>query len=172
MFLKENQHCIECGARLVEREIKDEGLVKYCEHCDLFQFNPFSSAVSCVILNPSQDKTLLVKQYGLDFYRLVAGYINKGESAEECLVREIKEELNQEVLSYRYNRSTYFEKTNTLMINFIVTLASEDMSQCNYEIDQADWFDFTQAQQHVRPNSLAERFLRGFLIERKQDGRD
>lgn len=170
MFLDNNRHCIECGTLLVRKEVEHEGLIQYCEQCDQFQFDPFNCAVSCIILNPHQDKVLLVKQYGLDHYRFVAGYINKGENAQECLVREIKEELNQEVLNMKFNDTAYFNKSNTLMINFIVTLASEDVSGHNHEIDQADWLSFSEAQQFVRPNSLAELFLRKFILERTQYG--
>jgi NAD+ diphosphatase len=169
MFLNENKFCIECGTLLVKKEVKDEGLIGYCSHCDDFQFDPFNTAVSCIIINPHQDKILLVKQYGLDHYRFVAGYINKGENAQECLIREIKEELNQEVIRIVFNDTAFFNRTNTLMINFIVTLESEDVSEHNYEIDQADWFSFDEAKRFVKPNSLAELFLRKFLLERAED---
>ena len=165
MFLKVNEYCIACGEPLVKKEVQDEGLVGYCSNCDNYQFDPFNCAVSCIILNPSQDKILLVKQYGLDYYRLVAGYINRGENAQECLVREIKEELNQEVINIVFNDTAYFHRTNTLMINFIVTLASEDVSDFNHEIDQADWLTFDEARELVHPQSLAELFLRKYLLK-------
>lgn len=171
MFLNENKYCIECGSLLSLKEVKDEGMINYCEQCDNFQFDPFSCAVSCIILNPAQDKILLVKQYGLDHYRFVAGYINKGENAQECLIREIKEEIAQKVIHYEFNDTAYFEKTNTLMINFIVTLEREDVSSHNHEIDQADWLSFDQAKQLIKPQSLAELFLRKFLLERANHGR-
>lgn len=172
MFLKQNNYCIACGSKLTERELKDEGLVGYCQSCDSFQFDPFNCAVSCIILNPKQDKILLVKQYGLDHYRFVAGYINKGENAQECIKREIKEELDQEVIRMEFNDTAYFSRSNTLMINFIVTLANEDVSNHNHEIDQADWFTYKEAKEFVLPNSLAELFLRKFLLEKEGNHED
>lgn len=166
MFLIENKFCIECGSALEKREIKDEGLIGYCSHCDNFQFDPFNCAVSCIILNPKQDKLLLVKQYGLNHYRFVAGYINRGENAQECLIREIKEELNQNVIHMKFNDTAYYPNSNTLMINFIVTLESENVSEINHEIDVAEWFNFDEAKRFVKPNSLAELFLRKYLLER------
>ena len=170
MHLIENKYCIECGTLLEKKELVDEGLIGYCQSCNKYQFDPFNCAVSCIILNPSHDKILLVKQYGLDHYRFVAGYINKGENAQECLVREIKEELNQNVLHFEFNDTAYFEKTNTLMINFIVTLESEKVDEFNHEIDEATWLTFNEAQKIIRPNSLAELFLRKFILERTQHG--
>ncbi len=170
MFLIENNFCIECGTLLIKKHLQHEGQISYCEQCQQFQFDPFNCATSCIILNPQQDKILLVKQYGLDHYRFVAGYINRGEDAQECLIREIKEELNQEVIKMTFNDTKYFKKTNTLMINFIVTLANEDVSQFNHEIDEATWFELSEAQRFIKPNSLAELFLRKYLLERAQYG--
>lgn len=171
MFLKENKYCIECGTLLEKKEVKNEGLIGYCSHCDNFQFDPFNCAVSCIILDPHHSQVLLVKQYGMDNYRFVAGYINRGENAQECLIREINEELDQDVLDIKYNDTAYFGRSNTLMINFIVTLADTDVSNHNDEIDQADWLDFNEATKVVTPNSLAELFLRKFLLERASYGR-
>ena len=48
-------------------------------------------------------KILLIQQYGKARNILVAGYVNKGESAEEAVVREVKEETGLTVVDYRFN---------------------------------------------------------------------
>ena len=70
-------YCYECGTKLEIKELEHEGLIPFCPKCKEFRFPIFSSAVNVVILNKEQTKTLFVKQYGIDNYRLVAGYINK-----------------------------------------------------------------------------------------------
>ena len=57
---------------------------------------------------PGKDHIVLIKQYGGEEYLLVAGYVNQGESAEETVVREIKEELGMSVKKLKYNKSEYF----------------------------------------------------------------
>ena len=55
---------------------------------------------------------------GRDSYILVAGYVNKGEDAEDAVIREIREEMDLKVLECHFNRSHYFAPSNTLMLNF------------------------------------------------------
>ena len=111
-----------------------------------------------VIFNKDFSKTLLIKQYGRDFNILSAGYVNKGETLEEALVRELREELNLEVLSFKFNESKYFEKSNSLINNFIVQVASEEFT-LNPEVDSARWYSLDEAKAAVYQNSLAEYFL-------------
>ena len=103
------KYCSEC-------EI--DGLVPYCPTCKQFRFPMFNSAISTIIFNPTKDKILLIKQYGKDFNVLVAGYIIKGENAKETLIREIKEEVNLNVIDYTYNDNEYYQPSNTLMHNY------------------------------------------------------
>ena len=56
------------------------------------------------------------------------------------------------------------------MINYIVTLNSEEV-ECNEEIDEAVWMTFDQACKIIKPNSLAELFLRKFLLEEQHGNR-
>ena len=102
---------------------------------------------------------LLIKQYGKNDYILVAGYVNKGESAEQTIVREVKEELRLDVIDYEYMRSEYFEKSNTLMMNFISVVEDDDLSNISDEVDKATWFSFEEARQNIKKGSLAEKFL-------------
>lgn len=56
-------------------------------------------------------------------------------------------------------KSSYYEKTNTLMCNFICMVDSEDLSQINEEVDKAEWFSFEDALKNIKSKSLAEEFL-------------
>ncbi|WP_246772657.1 NUDIX domain-containing protein, partial [Paenibacillus polymyxa] len=67
-------------------------------------------------MNSQRDKVLLIQQYNIQGFILLAGYVNKGESAEQTLVREVKEEVGLQVDEYQYMRSEYFERSNTLML--------------------------------------------------------
>ncbi len=156
--------CPVCGEKLYKKECENEGMIPFCEKCKDFRFPVFSVAVSMVVLNPTGDKILLIKQYGNDFYILTAGYVNKGESAENAVRREIKEELGVNVLSMRFNKTEYFEKSQTLLINFCATVDSEEIKP-NYEVDSYRWFSFEDAGKNIKENSLAQKFLRHFLNE-------
>ena len=156
-------YCIECGTKLTDKFLEHEGIVPYCEKCGEFRFPPFSTACSMIVLDPSRERILLIKQYGRDRNILVAGYISKGEDAEHAARREVKEETGIDITELHYNKSGYFERSNTLMLNFWCVAASDDLSHTNYEIDSAAWYTFEQAKEKIVHGSLAEKFLLYFL---------
>jgi len=152
--------CKECGQRLLEKMCTNEGLVPFCEHCNQYRFPAFNTAISAVILNPSQDKILLIQQYGRKDNILLAGYVNQGENLETTLIREIQEEVNLSIQHYRYMSSEYHPSSNTLMCNYLCIANSDDLSLTNHEIDEASWFSFNDALSEIKKGSLAETFLR------------
>ena len=155
-------YCSKCGSELIEKECFNcgisEGIVPYCSKCDEFRFPPFNTAVSMVVCNKDYSKILLIKQYGRDFNILVAGYVTKGENLENTLKRELKEETGLNVLSFKYNESQYFEKTNSLICNFIIQADNEDLKLTS-EVDSAKWYSINEVKDAIKKNSLAEYFL-------------
>ena len=156
---KEQKYCYVCGEKLIKKQCKDEGIVKYCTCCEEFRFPLYSSAVSMVVFNPKKDKILLIQQYGMKSNILVAGYINKGETPQQALQREIKEEVGLTAVEWNYNDSMYFDKTETLMHNFVVVVDSENLTIKENEVDKAQWFTIKEAVEHIRPDSMAKKFL-------------
>lgn len=152
-------YCTECGTELILKENGVDGAVPYCQRCDAFRFPTYNVAVSTIVLNPDKNKMILIQQYGRTENILVAGYVNQGESLEEGLIREVKEELGLNVTACRYMRSRYFEKSNTLMCNFLSVVDSESLNGVNYEIDRLAWFEFDEAKACIKHGSLAEEFL-------------
>ena len=115
-----------------------------------------------IVMNEEKDKVYLIKQYGKDSYVLVAGYVNLGEDAEDAAVREVKEEMGLTVSTLHFNRSRYYPRTNTLMLNYTVTVKEHEPSP-NWEIDSWKCFSIPEARASIRPGSLAQSFLNGYL---------
>lgn len=159
---EEMTHCMVCGAPLEKKYLKDEGEVPYCPKCETFRFPVFSVAVSMIVLNRARDRVLLIKQYHRDRYILVAGYVNKGEDAENTVRREVMEEMGLPVIEAHFNRSHYFKPTNTLMLNFTVVVDVMAPSP-NWEIDDWRWFTIEEARKNITSPSLAKDFLDGYF---------
>lgn len=157
------KHCMECGTKLTTQYLENEGDIPYCTNCKAYRFSVFNTAVSMIVLNPKRNKILLIKQYGGKDYILVAGYVNKGESAENAVIREVKEELGMEVMELHYNKSMYYEKSNTLMLNFSCVISNESLENMTTEVDEAMWFTFEEAKDNVKRDSLAQYFLLDYL---------
>lgn len=164
--MNEMNFCSVCGTRLYPKMCGDEGMVQYCDNCKEFRFPMYNSAVSNVIFNKSKNKLLLIQQYGMKANILVGGYINKGETPQQALQREIMEEVGLKAVSWDYNDSIYFEKSNTLIHNFVVTVDNEKFKIKEDEVDLAQWFTIEQAVEQIKPNSLARKFLLRALRDR------
>jgi len=156
------KHCMECGAKLRKKYLDGEGMVPYCDHCGQYRFPVFNTAVSMIVTNEDQSKIILIRQYGRPHYILVAGYVNKGEDAEDAAVREVKEEMGLDVIKARFNHSHYYAPSNTLMLNFTVTVSGTEPVP-NREIDSWCWFGREEALRQIKKGSLAGAFLKGYL---------
>ena len=126
----------------------------------------YNVAVSMIVVNRQTNQILLIQQYGKPSYVLVAGYVNRTESLENAVAREIKEETGMTVSEIRFNRTRFFERSNTLMCNFTAFVENDAELQTNEEIDSFAWFSFDDARKNIRPNSLAAYFLNTYLDER------
>ena len=157
------KYCIECGTALIDKELEHEGIVPFCPNCQEYRFPVYNVAVSMIIVNEENQKTLLVKQYGKDFFRLVAGYVNREETLEHAAVRELKEETGMTARRIVFNRTRFFEPSNTLMCNFTVFVEDDHELKPNYEIDSCEWFSFDDARRNIDPKILAGIFLNAFL---------
>jgi NAD+ diphosphatase len=157
------KYCTECGAELVDKYLENEGVVPFCKNCNQFRFPMYNVAVSIICIDAVKNKILLIKQYGKDDFILIAGYVNKGENAENAVARELMEETGLKAEKITYNRSSYFEPSNTLMLNFSCVISSDSVLNTNDEIDFCQWFDFDSARKNIKPNCLAQEFLDSYL---------
>jgi NAD+ diphosphatase len=148
--------CRECGTKLEPRELEHEGVVPYCPTCGQFRFPQYNVAVSMIVVNEEKDEILLIQQYGRPTYILVAGYVSRGEGLEEAVIREVKEETGLTVSHMKFNRTQFFEESDTLMCNFTAFVKNTEGFDPNYEIDSCKWFSREGARANIRPNSLAE----------------
>lgn len=159
------KHCYECGTALITKGLADEGVVPFCPQCNQYRFPMYNVAVSMIVVNKENGKILLIQQYGWKANILVAGYVNRGETAEHAVAREIKEETGMTVAAIKFNRTSFFEPSNTLMINFTAFVENATELKTNSEIDLYNWFTPEAARDNIKPNSLAAAFLNAYLDE-------
>ena len=80
------------------------------------------------------------KRFKLPFYSVLAGFVEPGESLEECVQREIREEVGLTVKNIRYFGSQPWPFPNSLMIAFVAEHADGDITIDGSEIVDAAWF--------------------------------
>jgi len=156
--------CRDCGEKLTLRFLENEGLVPFCPKCDKFKFPFFPVAVAMTVVNRDESKILLAKHVEDEDFKLIAGYVKKGENAEKTIPRELKEETGLTAVKWRYFASRYHNDHDVLMLNFIVT-ANEGDPVLGEELEEARWCTPEEAKKLIRQNSTAEYFLLSALPE-------
>ena len=125
------KHCMACGAKLTVKDLPGEGSIPYCPECREYRFPMYNVAVSMIVISKDDGRILLIQQYGRKHNILVAGYVNRGEPLENAVKRELMEELGLRVTEMKFNRTRFFEPSNTLMCNFTVWTDTADAVKPN-----------------------------------------
>ena len=164
-------HCPECGALLVKREIGDEGLMNYCEHCKKPVFDQPAVCIIALAVNEQGEAALLRQNYiNAERYVCVSGYLKSGESAEECTRREIHEELGLEIQSLTPIHTYYLAQKDMLMLGYLARVAKAEF-QLSGEVDSARWVPLQQA--HVlgpkSETSAAQQLIRACQARLKDE---
>ena len=154
--------CPNCGTRLTERSIGDEGLVPWCESCQCPWFDSFSTCIIAAVMNDAGEVLLQRERRRPEREVLVAGYIKPGESAEDAARREIAEETGLTVTSLRYVGSYPHMNGDMLMLGFAAT-AEGEVKPSNSEVVSARWATLEEAVQALREGSIAQQVVMAIL---------
>lgn len=156
--------CRDCGEKLSLRFLAGEGLVPYCPRCEAFKFALFPAAVLMIVTDRKEQKILLAQHEGEEVYKLLAGYVKKGENVEKTIPREIREETGLSAVKWRYYGSRYHDAKDVLMLQFVVTVDKGEIT-LGEELSDARWCSFEEAKDLIVRGSMAENFLNSFLNE-------
>lgn len=132
-----NQFCGRCGCPT--EELLDER-AKKCPKCGLISYPQICPAVITAVFK--DDKILLAhaKAFKNDMYGLISGFLEPGETLEECVQRELMEEVGIKVKNIKYFGSQPWPYPNSLMVGFTAEYESGEISVDGTEIEKADWF--------------------------------
>ena len=164
-----NVYCPRCGAKLVDRAIGDEGIMPYCERCEKPMWDTFTTSIIAAVVNEYNEVALLRQSYvSKDTYVCVAGVMKMGESAEDTVIREVKEEIGQDVESLEYIRSYPYEKKDMLMLGFKATVKKQDF-KLSGEVDSVKWVKYESALSHLREGSIARQLVKAVTEQKQSD---
>ena len=159
-------YCPHCGEKLVKKEIGDEGLVPFCEKCSVPLWDMFVTCIITAVINEKNEVALIKQSYlTTETYVCVAGHMKIGESAEETVIREVKEELGLDVEEVKFIKTYPYEKKEMLMLGFMSKVKKADFV-CSKEVDSAKWFPFEEALGYIKEGNIAWQLVKA-VIERK-----
>lgn len=132
-----HRFCGKCGEQTIN---KKDTRAKECPECGFTMFPRISPAV--IVLVEHEDMVLLARanRFQGDWYSVLAGFVEPGETLEETVQREIKEEVGIDVDDIRYFGSQPWPFPDSLMIAFTASYAGGEIKVDGEEIAAAGWF--------------------------------
>ena len=133
-----HQFCARCGA---ETSSVDGGAKRHCFSCGAEHF-PRTDPVA-IVLAEHDGACLLGRgpHFPPGFLSALAGFVEAAETPEECAARELREEAGVEISDVRYKFSQPWPFPSSLMMGFVATARSRDLSLDKNEIVEARWLE-------------------------------
>jgi NAD+ diphosphatase len=142
-----------------------------CPSCGLSAYPRIAPAI--IVLVRKGDLALLAHgvRFPAPFYSTLAGFVEPGESLEETLVREVKEEVGVDVGDIRYFGSQSWPFPHSLMLGFFATWKAGEIVIDPSEIVDAKWFSASELPMIPPPLSISRQLIDAWLADVESDGR-
>lgn len=157
---KSRSYCGVCG-KPTRPSKKERAMV--CDSCGQREYPKISPAVIVAIRNGEK---LLLSRYAKGAYRnyaLIAGFVEVGETFEDCVRREVMEEVGLRVKNIRYYKSQPWAFSDTEMIGFTADLEGDDTIRLEEaELSEAGWFTRDEIEEYSPFISVGHEMMKAF----------
>jgi len=133
-----HQYCGACGKATVARTSERS---RECPNCGLVAYPRLAPAVMGLVRRERELLLARAPRFPKDMYSALAGFVEPGETLEQCLEREVYEEVGIKVRNVRYFASQPWPFPHSLMIAFFADYCSGEIRVDGTEIEDAKWFD-------------------------------
>ena len=168
LWQRTSRYCPSCG-HATEPATGD--WARRCPACGYVRYPPVSPAV--LILVHDGDRLLLAHQPGWGKrYSILAGFVEPGESLEQCARREVHEEAALDVDDVTYRGSQPWPFPHQVMIGFWARYAGGEIRIDERELDDARWFRYDDLPELPAPLSLSRQLIDAWVASRRAGGPD
>jgi NAD+ diphosphatase len=145
-----NHFCSNCGTAT---ELREAGYSRRCPSCGALHFPRTDPVV--IMLVASGTRLLLGRHSGWPPHRysVLAGYVAPGETLEEAVAREVREESGVEVTDPRYVASQPWPFPTSLMLGFEARSDGGEPTAGDGELEDVRWFTLEDARDAARGES-------------------
>ncbi len=163
-----HRYCPRCGA---QTEVIQAGWSRRCP-VDGSQHFPRTDPAVIVLLHDGGDRALLGRQptWPKGRYSTIAGFVEAGESAEQAVHREVREETGVLVDDVIYRASQPWPFPQSLMLGYEARVVGGEVGAGDDELEEVRWFDRDELQNDIAtlpPNaSIAHWLITGWLNRR------
>lgn len=157
---RNHRFCGRCGTPTSYHASERAVICPSCAFTQYPRINP------CVIVVVTRGEELLLARstrFNRPMYSALAGFVEAGETVEETLAREVKEEVGIEVRDLRYFGSQPWPFPNNLMLGFLAEYASGELVLQEDEILDAQFFHHTRLPNTPPPGSIAHALIQEAL---------
>ena len=164
-WLKNNRFCGSCGQ--ATQPVTEELAVR-CPQCGHIAYPRISPAIIVAVTKGEEILLAHSNRFPQGRYSVIAGFVEPGETLEECVRRELAEEVGVEVTDIRYFGNQPWPFPDSLMVAFTATAVSSEITIDNKEILDAGWY----SPHNLPPNlpgqeSIARRLIDAYLTKFK-----
>lgn len=159
-----NVYCGKCGKPMVNSRTER---ARVCSECGNTVYPKICPAV-IIGLTDGHDRIVVTKyagNAGARHYALIAGFVETGETFEDCVRREVMEEVGLKVKDIRYYKSQPWSLTDTLLAGFYCTLdGSDEIHMDEGELSVARWISRGELEMDYHSPALTYEMLREFSL--------
>lgn len=154
-----SRYCSVCGANMEQKT----PIMKKCPKCGNEMYPPVSTAI--IVLVRKGDEILLVhaRNFRGTFYGLVAGFLEAGETLEECVQREVMEETGLRIKNISYFSSQPWPYPSGLMVGFFADYESGEIKLQNDELSAGAFYSRNNLPELPQKLSIARRLIDWWL---------
>lgn len=147
-----HRFCANCGAKTAPHHA---GWGRLCPQCDTEHYPRTDPVV--IMLAEYQDRVLVGRQpmFASGRYSALAGFVEVGESLEEAVARELREEAGVVATSVRYIASQPWPFPSQLMVACIATVADDTITLDMAELEDAKWVSRPEVEAALRGDADA-----------------
>ncbi|MBF0505863.1 MAG: NAD(+) diphosphatase [Nitrospirae bacterium] len=151
-----HQFCGRCGGRTGP---KAGERARECPCCGLVIYPEISPAIIVAVVRGAEILLAQSHRFRKAFYSVLAGFVEPGETFEETVKREVREEVGIEVKNIRYFGSQPWPFPNSLMVGFMADYESGEIRIDESEIVDAAWFTSNNLPVLPRTGTIARRLI-------------
>jgi NAD+ diphosphatase len=162
-----HRYCGRCGTFM---DVKEDERAKICPGCGFVSFPRISPAIITAVIKDSCILLARAYRFPPELYSVLAGFVEPGETLEECLKREVREEVGIELKNIMYFGSQPWPFPHSLMIAFTADYAGGEINIDKKELSDADWFSSSNLPQIPTIGTIARELIEWFLEKNRQKG--
>lgn len=154
-----SRYCPVCGTAMQQQT----DIMKKCPQCGNEMYPPVSTAI--IVLVRRGEEILMVHAHNFrgTFYGLVAGFLEAGETLEQCVQREVMEETGLTIKNITYFDSQPWPYPSGLMVGFFADYESGEIKLQRDELSAGAFYHRDNLPELPRKLSIARRLIEAWL---------